>query len=71
VTHPVNLAPSHTLWYPHLREPQGGHLWVGMKLSNMVTLADRLRDAELQQWLAAVQVEGAKLAEENAALRKS
>jgi hypothetical protein len=36
---------------------------------DIVTVADRLRDAELKQRLAAVQVEGAKLAEENAALR--
>ena len=37
---------------------------------DMVTVADRLRDAELKQRLAAVQVEDAKLAEETAALRQ-
>jgi len=37
-------------------------------LKDVVTVANRLRDAELQSRLAAVQVECAKLAEENARL---
>lgn len=37
---------------------------------DVLAVADRLRDAELKQRLADVQVEGAKLAEENARLRQ-
>lgn len=39
-------------------------------LKDALTAADRLRDAELKQKLADVQVECAKLAEENARLRQ-
>jgi hypothetical protein len=39
-------------------------------IKDVVTVADRLRDAELKQRLAAVQVECAKLAEDNAAMRQ-
>jgi hypothetical protein len=39
-------------------------------IKDAVTVADRLRDAELQHRLAAVQVECAKLAEENSRLRQ-
>lgn len=39
-------------------------------IKDAVTVADRLRDAELQHRLAAVQVECAKLAEKNARLRQ-
>jgi hypothetical protein len=39
-------------------------------LKDVLTLADRLKDAELKQRLADVQMEGAKLAEENARLRQ-
>lgn len=37
---------------------------------DLLAVADRLRDAELKQKLADVQLEGAKLAEENARLRQ-
>jgi hypothetical protein len=39
-------------------------------LKDVVTVADRLRDAELKHRLADVQVECAKLAEENARMRQ-
>jgi hypothetical protein len=39
-------------------------------IKDVVTVADRLRDAELKHRLAAVQVECAKLAEDNARLRQ-
>jgi hypothetical protein len=39
-------------------------------IKDAVTVADRLRDAELKQKLADVQIECAKLAEENASLRQ-
>jgi hypothetical protein len=39
-------------------------------LKDLLTVADRVRDAELKQSLATVQVECAKLAEENARLRQ-
>jgi len=39
-------------------------------LKDTVTVADRLRDAELKQRLASLQVECAKLAEDNALLRQ-
>ena len=39
-------------------------------LKDVLTVADRLRDAELKQRLAAVQVECANLAEDNARMRQ-
>lgn len=39
-------------------------------IKDIATVADRLRDAELKHRLADVQMEGAKLAEENARLRQ-
>jgi hypothetical protein len=39
-------------------------------IKDAVSVADRLRDAELKEKLAALRMEGAKLAEENAQLRQ-
>ena len=39
-------------------------------IKDVITVAERLKDAELKQTLATVRMEGAKLAEENARLRE-
>src|SRR6266571_3103207 len=56
ITSNMSIGEGHMGWYEAIKDA--------------VTVADKLRDADLKQKMAAVQVECAKLAEENARLRQ-